>query len=1100
MAHFQQTFHIIERPPEAETLGQRTSEVDTKHIVLNDNKPASVNESDSGFAAAAALQAISSGLQCGEPPLQFSEGIHIAHQQFGNRAVLQFVTQQIRLHDRDSSYIHDIARAGTQGAGENYPFQEHIQQAFGAHDLSGLRAHTGTAARTANAMLGSSAYHKGGDVAFGSTPTLATAAHEAAHYVQNVGESQLEGGVGASNDRYERQAHAVAEKVVRGKSAERLLDQAPGGAENGAPTQDSGAVQMMGRVPPLSLIILKNAIETKSPRSHMIKLLMSIRTGLLLDSAQKEPNKYTSVLTGKWATREADYASGIRSKVAKFEGTVKDEPITPWSLVRECIPRGGPGNNCGDPDSANSHPQENIIQHRVVNDVANRIRFTSKPSLVNLDPADKQRMQREGLDIFHNEQEALTRLNLLKRIISEKSATAIKARSPQQAEELDALKRQRADTLDYWGQVSGRPGAAKQVSQDQADLAGLELVILDNEKYWRGPGEPDNEEIGKEIERKKKDIGENLYFHLQGSPESYPDQLTPVHPQIDVFAQDFTGITSIPSEIAIIRGEPKILEKTEVDEPSYVGSADTTKEGSMDVAHTKELWALSYIGHRGLYEPVQDSELSEAEYGKLRQLVGMLESIASCSDSAGRVPCAEIITGLIRLLILASVRDDTTVTRLRDWLEFTDLQNQYMRGKLGNLMGFPHGGAAHLGDSIVLMSKLLMARQGPRAIERGRSDETETAAIELIGRQFTKTTSPDLIGGYITSGGTAGNDQGIGRGRQRARDRGKHPVVFGSMGAHYSYKKINMQNRILDRKQDGLAPGYESTGNSVDIGMDVQGRIQVASLVTKVFEAWSKRNIFPVILLTFGTTNAGAMDQVKEIMVELRDVGIDRNEYYVHLDGAYSLGYVFGRSSIDPASGWRFGFDSEPQAMQAEPEFQWDTVLDVVDSISISGHKVFSSVTVGNKVCSYFVYRKLHGHEDESVLPIEDKRDARVAETFHFGLSTGGAERSKQDVSDIVALSRYFKERFTELTAEGGPLEGAQWYYNNNTFVLSRVKNSEFTYKWSIPHDSAETHIVVQAHMTRELIEQFLADAVAGDIFERPGQRPQPAGSRFPRR
>ena len=121
MTHFQQTFHIIERPSEAETLGQRTSEVDTKHIVLNDNKPASVNESDSGFAAAAALQAISSGLQCGEPPLQFSEGIHIAHQQFGNRAVLQFVTQQIRLHDRDSSYIHDIARAGTQGAGRKLP-------------------------------------------------------------------------------------------------------------------------------------------------------------------------------------------------------------------------------------------------------------------------------------------------------------------------------------------------------------------------------------------------------------------------------------------------------------------------------------------------------------------------------------------------------------------------------------------------------------------------------------------------------------------------------------------------------------------------------------------------------------------------------------------------------------------------------------------------------------------------------------------------------------------------------------------------------------------------------------------------------------------
>lgn len=859
---------------------------------------------------------------------------------------------------------------------------------------------------------------------------------------------------------------------------------------------------MMGGVSPLSLLILRNAIETEAPRSHMIKLLMSIRTGLLLDSAQKEPNKYTGVLTGKWATRKAGNVSGIRSKVAKYEREVKDERITPWTLIRECIPRGGPGNNCGDPDSAGSHPQENIIQHRVVNHVANRIGFTTKPSLVELDPSDKRRMEIEGQNIFHNEQEALVRLNLLKRVISEKSATAVNASSSEQAEELAVLKRQKAHMLDFWGQVSGRPGAAKQVSQDQADLAGLKLVILDDKKYWRGPGVPDNEEIGAAIERARNGMGENLYFHLQGFPGSYPEQLKPVHPEIDAFAQDFTGITSIPSEIAIIRGEPKTVEKRASDEPSYVGSADTTKEGSMDVAHTKELWALSYIGHRGLIEPVEDREFSEAEYDMLRQLVGMLESIASADNtsSAGRVPCAEMITWLIRLFILASLRDGTTATRLRDWLEFTDLQHQYMRGKLGNLMGFPHGGAAHLDDSIVSMSKLLMARQGPRAIGRGRSDGTEAAAIELIGRQFTKITSPELIGGYITSGGTASNDLGIGRGRQSARDKGKHPVVFGSTGAHYSYKKINMQNRMLDLKEGGLAPGYESTGNSVDIGMDTQGRIQVVPLVTKVIEAWRKGNIFPVILLTFGTTNYGAMDQVKEIMVELRDAGIGRNEYYVHLDGAYSLGYIFGRSGIDPVSDWRFGFDSEPQARQTEPEFQWDTVLDVVDSLSISGHKVFSSVTASNKVCSYFVYRKLLGYEDESVLPIEDKRDARVAEAFHFGLATGGAERSKQDVSDIVALSLYFREHFTEMTTEDGSLEGAQWYYNNNTFVLPRVRNAEFTYKWAIPHDSAETHIVVQAHMTRELIDQFLADAVAGDVFERPGQRPQPAASHFPRR
>jgi hypothetical protein len=41
---------------------------------------------------------------------------------------------------------------------------------------------------------------------------------------------QLLGGVGQAGDAYERDADAVAEQVVRGQSAEALLDQyAPGG-------------------------------------------------------------------------------------------------------------------------------------------------------------------------------------------------------------------------------------------------------------------------------------------------------------------------------------------------------------------------------------------------------------------------------------------------------------------------------------------------------------------------------------------------------------------------------------------------------------------------------------------------------------------------------------------------------------------------------------------------------------------------------------------------------------------------------------------------------------------------------------------------------
>ena len=98
----------------------------------------------------------------------------------------------------------------------------------------------------ANSELGSTAYHKGGHVAFGQEPTLVDAAHEAAHYVQGVGATQLQGGVGQAGDVYERHAGRVAEAVVAGESAEPLLDRSPGGGGSPATATCDAPVQMTG--------------------------------------------------------------------------------------------------------------------------------------------------------------------------------------------------------------------------------------------------------------------------------------------------------------------------------------------------------------------------------------------------------------------------------------------------------------------------------------------------------------------------------------------------------------------------------------------------------------------------------------------------------------------------------------------------------------------------------------------------------------------------------------------------------------------------------------------------------------------------------------
>ncbi|MEL6181991.1 MAG: DUF4157 domain-containing protein, partial [Myxococcota bacterium] len=124
---------------------------------------------------------------------------------------------------------HAVARMGLEGSSRSLPHLETIQHSFGRHDVSGIEAHVGGAAHTANAQMGSLAYATGHTVAFKQSPDLHTAAHEAAHVVQQrAGAVQLKGGIGQVGDRYEQHADAVADKVVRGESAESLLsDMAP---------------------------------------------------------------------------------------------------------------------------------------------------------------------------------------------------------------------------------------------------------------------------------------------------------------------------------------------------------------------------------------------------------------------------------------------------------------------------------------------------------------------------------------------------------------------------------------------------------------------------------------------------------------------------------------------------------------------------------------------------------------------------------------------------------------------------------------------------------------------------------------------------------
>ena len=139
--------------------------------------------------------------------------------------------------DLDSNGVKATAAEGFTGGASALPHLDNIQNSFGNHDVSNVQAHVGGPAEGACASMGASAYASGNNVAFSKSPDLHTAAHEAAHVVQQREGVQLAGGVGKSGDQYEQHADAVADKVTRGQSAGALLDMMSGGNTGGQEVQ-----------------------------------------------------------------------------------------------------------------------------------------------------------------------------------------------------------------------------------------------------------------------------------------------------------------------------------------------------------------------------------------------------------------------------------------------------------------------------------------------------------------------------------------------------------------------------------------------------------------------------------------------------------------------------------------------------------------------------------------------------------------------------------------------------------------------------------------------------------------------------------------------
>ncbi len=117
--------------------------------------------------------------------------------------------------------VDHVAGSGLSGGAMELPFLDKIQPAFGSHSLVSVRAFMDDRSASACRSLGAAAYTCGESIGFRGSPSLHTAAHEAAHVVQQRSGVDPAG----AGDRWETHADRVADLVVAGRSAEPLLNQ-----------------------------------------------------------------------------------------------------------------------------------------------------------------------------------------------------------------------------------------------------------------------------------------------------------------------------------------------------------------------------------------------------------------------------------------------------------------------------------------------------------------------------------------------------------------------------------------------------------------------------------------------------------------------------------------------------------------------------------------------------------------------------------------------------------------------------------------------------------------------------------------------------------
>lgn len=330
-----------------------------------------------------------------------------------------------------------------------------------------------------------------------------------------------------------------------------------------------------------------------------------------------------------------------------------------------------------------------------------------------------------------------------------------------------------------------------------------------------------------------------------------------------------------------------------------------------------------------------------------------------------------------------------------------------------------------------LESKLYLMNNCGDPYERGNygmdSKETERKILEIFAENYGL--EEGKYWGYVTSGGTESNFWAIREGFSRYPDG----ILYFSENAHYSVGKFvsSAENYRYEK-----------------VKAEKNGKICLTDLKNKIIKNNIKCGYKPVILvLTWGTTKEGAIDDVKEITDFLRDNNV---EYYCHLDSA-----LFG------------GID----ANQRNAPSLSDVKSLNVDSVSVSLHKYLGASRANGILISLKkgLTKKIDyiGQEDSTFLGSRDfppfSTLQRIKE-FKF---------RKND-------NHYYEnvEFFTGLLKDNG-IDFSVFNDKTNIFVIDKPSES-LCKKYQLATFSADgkpkAHVIIMPFHDKEIMRELVLD------------------------